>query len=80
MLFLELAEQERDDRAARARRSAKLERASDRPFIIGVELFEQVLLSSEHALSRCVEASPGLGRLDPTPRAVEQLPPEALLE
>ena len=80
MLFLELAEQERDDRAARARRSAELERARDRPFIIGVELFEQVLLGGEHTLSRCVETSPGLGRLDPATRAVEELPPEALLE
>ena len=80
MLFLELAEQERDDRAARSRRGAELERAGDRPFVIGVELFEQMLLGGEHPLSRCVEASPGLGRLDPTTGAVEQLPPEALLE
>src|SRR5712691_11483517 len=80
MVFLELTEQERDDRAARARRSAELERARDRPFVVGVELLEQVLLGGEQALSRCVEASPGLGRLDPATGAVEELPPEALLE
>jgi hypothetical protein len=80
MLFLELAEQEGDNRAARAGRSAKLERAGDRAFVIGVELLEQVLLGGEDTLSRCVEASPGLGRLDPATGTVEELPPEALLE
>ncbi len=80
MLLLELAEQERDDRAARARRSAELERAGDRPFVVRVELLEQVFLRGKHPLSRCVEASPGLGRLDPAAGPVEELAPEALLE
>ena len=80
MLLLELAEQKRDDRAARAGRSAELERAGDRPLVVRVEILEQVLLGGEHPLSRCVEASPGLGRLDPATRAVQELPTESLLE
>ena len=75
MLFLELAEEEWDDRSPGAGRSAELERAGDRALVVRVELLEQMLLGREHALSRRVEPPPGLGWLDPAARAVEQLPP-----
>jgi len=80
MLFLELAEQEWDDRASGTGRRAQLERAGDRTLVVRVEILEQMLLGGEHALSRGVEAPAGLRRLHAPAGAVEQLPPEPLLE
>ena len=44
------------------------------------DLLEQLLLEREQALRAPVEPLPGLGRLDPAARPVEQLPAEPLLE
>ena len=80
VLLVELAEQERHDGASGARRGPELERPGDRALVVGLELFEEMLLEREEPLCGRVEQAPGLRRLHPAPGAVEQLPPEALLE
>ena len=80
MLALELAEQERDDRAARAGGGADRERAAELARLALGELLDQLLLELEHPLRAAVEREPGLGRLDAAAGAVEQLLSEPLLE
>src|SRR4029450_6779166 len=70
MQFLELAEQQGHPGAARARRRAELQDAGERSLLIGLELFEQMLLECEQALRRGIEAQAGLGWLDGTGRRV----------
>src|SRR5207247_2113232 len=77
---LELAEQERDDGAAGARRGADLQPPAERALLLGRDLLQQLLLEREQALRAAVEAKPGLGRHDPAAGPVEQLPAEPLLE
>ena len=77
---LELAEQERHDDRRRARGGSELELAAELALTLTGELVEQLLLEREQALCAAVEAQAGLGRLDATARAVEQLRPEPLLE
>jgi hypothetical protein len=69
----ELAEQNRDDRAARARRRAQRELPAKRPFGSARDLVEQLPLEREHALRAPVETVARLGRLHAPARAVEQL-------
>ena len=76
---LELAEQHRDDRATRPGRGAERKLATQH-VAVSCELVEQLPLEREHALRGPVEALPRLSRLDPSPRAVEQLRPKPLLE
>src|SRR3954468_24163964 len=80
VLFVELAKEERHDSAAGAGRSPELERPADRALVVGLELFEEMLLEREEPLRGGVEHAPGLGRFHTAPGAVEQLPPESLLE
>ena len=77
---LELGEHHREHRAARARRGADLEPPGQLALGVADKLGEQLLLESEQALRAAVEPLPGLGRLDPAARAVEQLQPEPFLE
>ena len=80
MLALELAEQDRDDRAARAGRGADRERAAELAGLALLELLDQLLLELQHPLRAAVEREPGLGRLDAAAGAVEQPAVEPLLE
>ena len=80
MSLLELAEEHRDDRAAGPRRRSELERARELALLVAEDVLEQLLLEREQPLRARVQAKPSLGRLDAAPRAVEQLPPEPLLE
>src|SRR6185437_1853618 len=80
VLLVELAEQEWHHRAAGAGRGPELERAGDRALVVGLELFEEMLLERKQPLRRRVEHAPGLGRFHTAPGAVEQLAPEPLLE
>ena len=77
---LELAEQQRHHRAARARGGADLERAGELALARVGDLLDQLLLQREHALGAAVEPLAGLGRLDPAAAAVEQTTAEPLLE
>jgi lipopolysaccharide/colanic/teichoic acid biosynthesis glycosyltransferase len=76
----ELAQEHGHDAAAGPRRRAELEHAADRPLVIGLELLEQLLLELQEPLRGGVEPEPGLGRLHPAARPVEQLPAQALLK
>ena len=76
----ELAEDLREDDAARPGRGADLERAGELAGRLLGELGDDVLLELQQALRAAVEAKPGLGRLDAPPGAVEELRPEPLLE
>ena len=80
MHALELAEQERHDDRGRARGGSELELAAELALTLAGELVEQLLLEREQALCAAVEAQAGLGRLDATARAVEELRAEPLLE
>src|SRR5438105_1131978 len=80
MLFRKLAEQKRNDRSARTRGSAQLERSGQRAFSYAGDLLEQLLLEREHPLRRGVESQAGLGGLDAPSGAVEELRSEPLLE
>ena len=80
VLFLELAEQQRNDGPARACGSPKVERAGERALVALGQLFEETLLEGEQPLGRGVEAQPGLGRLDAPAGSVEKPAAEALLE
>jgi hypothetical protein len=80
MLLLELAEQQRDDRSAGARRRAEVERAGDRAQVVRIEILEQMLLGGQQPLRRRIEPAAGLRGFDTPPGAVEKLPAEPLLE
>ena len=80
VLALELAEQDRDDRAARAGRGADCERAAELAAFALLELLDQLLLELQHPLRAAVEREPGLRRLDAAAGAVEQPAVEPLLE
>jgi hypothetical protein len=79
-IALELAEQDRDDRAARAGRGADCERAAELAAFALLELLDQLLLELQHPLRAAVEREPGLGRLDAAAGAVEQSAVEPFLE
>ena len=76
----ELTEEHGDDRASRSRRCAQSELTVQRPFGLPGDVLEQLPLLRQQPLRSTVEASPGLSRLDPAARAVEELLPEAVLE
>ena len=76
----ELAEELREHDAARPGRRADLERAVERAGRLVCELADDLLFEREQALGAAVEPQPGLGRLDPPARAVEELRAEPLLE
>ena len=76
----ELAEELREDDAARPGRGADRERAVERAGRLVRELARDLLLEREQPLGAAVEAQPRLGRLDPPARAVEELQAEPLLE
>jgi hypothetical protein len=78
--FLELAEDDRHDAAARPGRRAELERTGDGVVVVRLELLEQLLLGLQQALCRGIQPQAGLGGLDPAARPVEQLTTEPLLE
>ena len=80
VLLLELADEDGDDGAAGAGGGAELERAGDGALFVGGQFLEEVLLGRQEPLCRGVEPLASLGRLHAPPRAVEQLPPEPLLE
>ena len=80
MLLLELADEDGDDGAAGPGGGAELERAGDGALVVGGEFLKEVLLGRQQPLCRGVEPLARLGRLHAPPRAVEQLPPEPLLE
>ena len=74
----ELAEQDRDDRAAGPGRGSELEAAGQR--LLFGHLVEQLLLGREHAVRVPVQPLPRFGRLDAAARAVEEPNAEPLLE
>ena len=76
----ELAEENRDDRAARAGGRAHRKLAAQRALGLAGDVLEQLPLLCQQTLRAPVEAPPGLGRLDAAARAVEELLPEPLLE
>src|SRR5207247_9401568 len=76
----EHAEEERDDGAAWACRSAEFERAGECALVDLRDLLEQALLQRQQPLSRRVEAKACLGGLDAASGAVPQPAPEGLLE
>src|SRR5205823_6610028 len=78
--LLELAEQERDDRAARPCRRAHLKRARQGALVAAGDVLEQLVLEREQLLRGRVQTQPGLGRLDPPAGPVEQAAAEPLLE
>ena len=80
VLLLELAEQERDDGAARPRRGAELERPRERALLVLGQILEEALLERQQSLGRRVQTQPCLGRLDAAARTVQELSPEALLQ
>ena len=80
MPLLELAQHDGDHRPARPGRGAELEASRQLTLDLLAELGEQLLLLREQAQRAPVEAPPGLGRLYPTPRPVEELQAEPLLE
>src|SRR5205085_2217460 len=77
---LELAEERREDRAARPRRGADLEPPGERALGAGGHLVHELPLEREQLLRAAVEGEPGLGRLHPPAGAVEEALPEPLLE
>jgi lipopolysaccharide/colanic/teichoic acid biosynthesis glycosyltransferase len=78
--LLELAEDEREDRAAGTRRGTDLEPAGQLALGLLAELLEELLLQREQALRTAVQPLAGLGRLNPPSGAVEQSLAESLLE
>ena len=77
---LELAEQVREHDPAGAGRGADLERPLELVGRLLGDLGDDLLLEREQPLRAAIEPHARLGRLDPPPRAVEQLRPEPLLE
>src|SRR5712691_11852945 len=80
MQLAELAQQERDDGAARSGRRPELECAGQSVVGLAGDLLDQLLLECEQLLRGRIEPQSRLGRLDAAARAVEQLRPEPLLE
>ena len=77
---LELGEDHRHDGAAGPGRCTELEAAGQLALGLLAELREQLLLHRKQTLRAAVEATAGLGRLDPASRPIEELQAEALLE
>ena len=77
---LELAEQVREHDAAGPGGGADVERAGQLVADLERHVGEHLLLEREQPLRADVESHPRLGGLDASPRAVEQLRPEPLLE
>ena len=77
---LELAQEQRDDRRARAGRGADLEQPAQLTLVLCRHALEQLLLERQQPLGAAVEPEPGLGGDDAAPGAVEQLLADALLE
>jgi hypothetical protein len=77
---LKFAEEERQDGLAGARGGAELEPPAERSARLSRHLLEHLLLEREQLLGTAVEREARLRRLDAAARAVEQLPPEPLLE
>ena len=80
VLALELAEEQRQDDRGGPGRRAEVERAGELALADGGDVLEQLILEREHPLRAPVQSSARLGRLDPAPRAVEELLAEPLLE
>ena len=80
MRALELAEKERDDDRRRTGGRADGELAGELAVALRVDLLEQLLLELKQALGAAIQATTGLGRLDPPARPVDELAPETLLE
>jgi hypothetical protein len=77
---LELAEQLGHDDRGRAGRGAERQRSGEVAVALRGDVVEHLLLEREQPLRAAVEPRPGLGRLDATPGAVEELGAEPLLE
>src|SRR2546430_1321371 len=77
---LELAEERRKHRAARAGRGADLEAAGKRTLGDGGDLLDELLLEREQLLRAAIEEHPGLGGLDAPSGPVEEPLAEPLLE
>ena len=77
---LELAEERRQDRAARPGRGPDLEPAGERAFRTGGDLLDELLLERKQLLRAAVEEHPCLRRLHTPSRAVEEPLPQPLLE
>src|SRR5581483_7224777 len=80
MPLLELAEHARQDRPARAGGRADLEAAGELALRLLAQLGEELLLLREQPLRAPVQPLARLRRLDAAAGAVEELPPEPLLE
>ena len=80
MPLLELAEHTRQDGPAGAGGCADLETPGELALRLLAQLGEELLLLREQPLRAPVQALARLRRLDPAPRAVEELPAEPLLE
>ena len=80
ILALELAEHQGHGDRSRPCRRAEHELARECSFSRGADLRDELILECEHALRPAVETPAGLRRLDTSPRAVEQLRPQTLLE
>ena len=80
MLRGEVAEETREHDTSGPGRRADLERPVELALGALGELVDEVLFEREQPLGAAVEARAGLGRLDASARAVEELHPEALLE
>src|SRR3954447_18116899 len=78
--LLEVAEQHGHDAPAGPGRRAELERSRDQVLVAGFEILEELLFGLQQPLSRRVQTKTRFGRLDATPRPVEELPAEPLLE
>ena len=80
MFTMELAEEYRNDDRRRPGGRPQDEIAGELSFRRGRNVRDELLLERQHPLSSSIEPSPGLGRLHPSARAVEQLRSEPLLE
>ena len=80
MRLLELAEELRHDDRSRAGRGADRERAGQLALGFGGQLVEHLRLEREEPLRAPVQPAPRLRGLDPSPRAVEELRPQSLLQ
>ena len=80
MQLLELPEDDGQDAPAGPSRGTDLEPALELALGLLAEVREQLLFKREQPLRSAVEPEPGLGRLDPATRAVEEPLADALLE
>ena len=71
MLPLELAQEQRHEVGARARRRAKRKSAAEAAAVQRGKVLQQLLLELEDPLRASVQAAPRLGGLHPPSRAVE---------